>query len=281
MQGSAIGNGTREPQGRRDRMQTTGTAHSMPDQPETRAKPTVCGAPLRKKPGVFCQRYPLAGRTRCRIHGGLSKSGSEVASFKTGRYSKALPLRLAARYEQARSDPDLHSIRDEIALAETRLQDLLTRADTSDLGHAWLQLDAASAAFERAMGSGDTAAMRKELDAMRASIQRGASDYLLWQEVRTLWRDLADLRLKDHKRLVDLQAMLSIEEANVLLGGFILFVRRLLMERLDESTRKPIFTDIQAYLTQLDTATGNTLVRARAATAATRDALAAGEPDAG
>lgn len=31
-----------------------------------------CGAQLRRRPGKYCKRYPMAGKKRCPIHGGKS-----------------------------------------------------------------------------------------------------------------------------------------------------------------------------------------------------------------
>jgi hypothetical protein len=45
-----------------------------------------CGAKTRK--GTPCQRPPLAGRTRCRLHGGASPVGMAHYRYKHGRRSK-------------------------------------------------------------------------------------------------------------------------------------------------------------------------------------------------
>jgi hypothetical protein len=55
-----------------------------------------CGARTRR--GTACQKPPLAGKTRCRLHGGLStgprtaegKARIATAHWKHGRRSKAL-----------------------------------------------------------------------------------------------------------------------------------------------------------------------------------------------
>jgi hypothetical protein len=45
-----------------------------------------CGA--RTKAGNPCQKPPLVGRKRCRLHGGLSLSGSDHPNFQHGHCSK-------------------------------------------------------------------------------------------------------------------------------------------------------------------------------------------------
>ena len=55
---------------------------------------------------------------RCRLHGGKSPAGLASPHYKDGRYSKALPARLAARYATAEADPRLLELRDEVALTD-------------------------------------------------------------------------------------------------------------------------------------------------------------------
>ena len=57
--------------------------------------PQSCGARTRR--GTACQKSPVAGRTRCRLHGGLStgpktpegKARIAAAHWKNGRRSRA------------------------------------------------------------------------------------------------------------------------------------------------------------------------------------------------
>ena len=52
-----------------------------------------------------------------------------AGSFKTGFYSKYLPKRLLKLYASAMNDPELLNLRDEIALIDVRLMDLVSQAD--------------------------------------------------------------------------------------------------------------------------------------------------------
>ena len=50
--------------------------------------PVVCGAKTRK--GTPCQRVPLRGRKRCRLHGGLSPGaprGTSNGNYKNGYWT--------------------------------------------------------------------------------------------------------------------------------------------------------------------------------------------------
>lgn len=78
-----------------------------------------------KRSGIQCKRLAAVGRTTCAMHGGKTPLGPASPSFKTGRYSKLLPTRLAATYEAGRQDPELLALADEIALTDARLTETL------------------------------------------------------------------------------------------------------------------------------------------------------------
>ncbi len=46
----------------------------------------ICGAKTRN--GSPCQKPPLLGKTRCRLHGGLSLSGADHPNYQHGRCTK-------------------------------------------------------------------------------------------------------------------------------------------------------------------------------------------------
>lgn len=87
---------------------------------------TKCGAKTRA--GTTCEIAPVAGRTRCRLHGGATPRGPAIGpAFKHGRYSLDRPTRLAAQYEELQADPDLTSVREEMALIHTRITEVLSQ----------------------------------------------------------------------------------------------------------------------------------------------------------
>ena len=79
--------------------------------------------------------------TRSEIAGELIKIAAqrqvrEAPRFETGRYSKYLPTRLAGRYEEARADPELLALRDDIALLDTRVAQTVAALDTGESADA-------------------------------------------------------------------------------------------------------------------------------------------------
>src|SRR4051794_14907848 len=96
-----------------------------PRHPETHQP--ICAA-YSKRENKFgdhvCLGPVVEGRKRCRMHFGNVPRGMASPHTKTGRYSKDLPTRLLARYEEAMNDPDLLNLSSEIALLGARLSEL-------------------------------------------------------------------------------------------------------------------------------------------------------------
>jgi hypothetical protein len=100
--------------------------------------------------------------------------------MKTGRFSKFLPSRMAADFDRAIHDPQLVTLRKEIATLDARMIDLFKRVDTGEAGMIWRDAQAAVAAFDVAQTKGDVEKMREEIDRLKGLVGRGASDYPAW-----------------------------------------------------------------------------------------------------
>jgi len=60
----------------------------------------ICGA--RTRAGGKCQKQALAGKTRCRNHGGASLAGQNHPNYRHGRRSQAVIARHKAARERLR-----------------------------------------------------------------------------------------------------------------------------------------------------------------------------------
>jgi hypothetical protein len=195
----------------------------------------------------------MRGMEVCRLHGGKSLRGIAHWHYKTGKYAKDLPNQLAGAYEEALSHPEIHTITHEIALGETRLRTLLKRTETSDLGHAWLALSQAWEQFMTARTEGDTLGMKAALTSADTAIARGKTDYLLWQNIMETVKIVADLRLKEHKRLIDLDLVITADRATLLFGLLQNAVRTAVLNYVDPPVARAIFTAIQEDVRGIDT----------------------------
>src|SRR5690348_3207376 len=74
-----------------------------------------CGAKIRRSdPPRYCRNPPTPGRTRCLFHGGAPFSGRPPFS-PSHEYVGAAATRVRAHYEQILKEPELLSLRREIA----------------------------------------------------------------------------------------------------------------------------------------------------------------------
>ena len=105
----------------------------------------------RKKYGkvLYCIAFPVRGRTRCRSHGGATPQGVASPHYRGKGYSQAVPKYLKDIYEARFNDPDLLSLHKEIALCDTRIEDLLTQI-SGRMGDCIDQVTACFLAFQMA-----------------------------------------------------------------------------------------------------------------------------------
>jgi hypothetical protein len=161
----------------------------------------------------------MHGTGVCYVHGGMSRKGIAHPNFKTGRYSKYLPRRLARRYREAASDTELLSVGAETALLQTRIGDLLSRLNTRGGGTSWERLREAWASVDAAMRAGEVGRVEVALADLGRLIEQGASDEETWREVADLIDRKARVAAKEWKRLVDLRQVITLEEGMALITG--------------------------------------------------------------
>lgn len=190
---------------------------------------TTCGA--RTRGGGSCQQPPAPGRTRCRFHGGATPRGLALPQTKSGRYSKDLPTRLAADYQAAREDPELISLRDQIALVRARQADILRRVDTGEASAMWEKLATAAQAFHDAAARGDPSGSLVAAQEMARLATKGRGEWRTWRdlfEAIELDRRLTD---SERRRLEAIQEMLSADRLMLIVGALVDSVRRHVSDR--------------------------------------------------
>ena len=163
-----------------------------------------CGA--KRRNGDICTQVVCRGRNRCRFHGGLTLVGPASGSYVSGRYSRYLPTRMAAKYREAEHDPDLLSLREEVKALDARIGDVLTRVDTGESGAVWARLQEAYQEFRVARAAGNTPAnvqkMQLALARMEEQIGAGVRDWQAWEHVVKLW--------EERRKLVDTEVKISL-----------------------------------------------------------------------
>jgi hypothetical protein len=168
--------------------------------------------------------------------------GPAHPNFTTGKYSKLLPSRLLAKYRQAEKDPDLTSLRSELALVDARLADLLSRVDTGESGALWQAVLKAHREFRRYKTTGDLAGMREALTELESRIDAGVLDYQAWAEIQELIETRRKLAESESRRLATLQQTITAEQAMLLMGVIVEMITRHISDRQVLSN---IATDLQ------------------------------------
>ena len=204
-----------------------------------------------KRDGSLCRQAAVRHRTKCRLHGGKTLVGAASGQYRHGRYSKVLPVRLAAKYHEALHNPQLLSVRDDIAACESRLADLFSRVDSGESGATWEALGTAHRAFEGAMAGGDTAAMGTALATMRSLIQAGRADYEAWADIHQTWETRCKLTMTETKTLVAMQHMISAQQLDVYLGVLTDALQNAITKHADAITARAILGDVTTELRTL------------------------------
>jgi hypothetical protein len=200
---------------------------------------------LSKQNRERCKRHVTPGMEVRRIHGGKTPRGPSAGSFKHGRYSKFIPSRLAAQYRAAQKDPELLSLRQEIGLVDTRINDLLMRVDTGESGAMWATLKKEWDDFLLVRASGDIPKMHSAIGRLDAIMDRAIRDHLAWQEIAESIEQRRKLVMSESQRLVALQQVLTVEQALALAGVLVGIVTRHLE---DQAVLARIVADVQVLV---------------------------------
>jgi hypothetical protein len=181
-----------------------------------------------------CRHYASRGHTVCHMHGAKTPRGYGLPQCKTGKYSKVLPVRLAQRYEAAKESQQLLSLRDDIAVCESRLGDLFQRVDRGESGALWQDLRAAMDAFALAQGRHDMASMDHHFATLRALVTQGSDDAAAWGEIYRCWEARVKLTRQEAQTLMTMQAMVSVEQLMTMMGTITDTIRRAVLAEADE-----------------------------------------------
>lgn len=199
----------------------------------------ICGAKTRS--GTPCQKSPMTNG-RCRLHGGLSLAGAASPTFRTGRYSKYLPTRLAARFQEAQADPELLGLRDEIALIDARLAELVQRLNAGESSLLWSKLKETHDELVQATQARDAVKIAGLMQTIASIIESGSRDGDMWAEIFTVVNQRARIVESERKRLVENQQMISSERAMILMAAVVDTIRK---HVTDPATLTAIAVDIR------------------------------------
>lgn len=213
-------------------------------------QPWMCGFGERgaksKRTGRPCRAAALSNG-RCKNHGGLSLRGENHPAYRTGAYARqrALPERLAERFQDAVADPDLLSARSDVALLELRIVEIVGRLQSGESGQLWKRLADQWAELQFASQTKDTEGFQSALDGLGRIIRAGAHEEQVWAELADAIENKARTAERESRRLVQLRQVLTIESAMALVTGLTDAVR---MEVGDPAIRQRIGERLEKLL---------------------------------
>lgn len=202
-----------------------------------------------KSTGNQCTRDAMNGTTVCYVHGGpgaLKSQGMGAKQTKHGRYSKHLPTRIQANYEDAKRDTELLSLRNEAALMDARIADLLDRVESGESGALWQSVKGAFDDLKQANGDGNKEAATIAARRLDQYINRGVADYAAWNEVAKAVENKRRLSESENKRLVQAQQTITVERVMLLITAIASSVNK---HVADNDARLAIGGDIGRLIT--------------------------------
>jgi len=185
---------------------------------------------------------------RCRIHGGKIPRGSVLPQFKTGRYSKDIPTRILARFQESQADPELLSLRRDISLLDGRIGDILAASSNSEAGELWKRLKETLREYDHPKGRNaeeKQESQRESFGTIRWLINEGYQDWMSWKDIRFALQERKSLVDSEWAKLKDLQQMIPAERALLLIGAITGSIRRHIQ---DQSTRDTILGEFRGLL---------------------------------
>lgn len=196
----------------------TGNLPSPADHPMQPGSPHAarkrCGAANRD--GSPCKNWAMSNG-RCRMHGGKSLAGPASPTFKTGRYSRHMPARLADRLAQALDDPDYLNLHEEIALLEVQIGEALERLHNGAGGSIRDVLKAWDA-LKRVSTRGDRKAWQERFTDLGVAIDALTAEDAARETLIDLINQKRLVSETERKRQVQMRQLVTVEQAMTLVA---------------------------------------------------------------
>lgn len=177
-----------------------------------------------KTTGKRCKKNACIGYDACELHGGKTPRGWANPNTKHGGYSGHIPTRLGAEFEASLNDPQLHDLKAEMALVNTRIKELLGKLDLERDGSAWEDVKDARDTIRIAMKSGDPTQMIFAFNYLDDVINRAYDDTNTWENITRLIEQQRKLAESYRKIVADAETTLSQENIAGIAGAIVRIV---------------------------------------------------------
>lgn len=184
----------------------------------------ICGA--KKRDGTPCQKPPMNGATRCRLHGGATPKGMASPHFIHGERSDHLNPSLLNIYKQMVNNPDLLSVRADVALIDAMIAAKLPLLESGESAQHWEQVAKFIRQARIAYKTENYGTLEDALNELEAISDKRRLFYATEQEVGSqleLRRKLVDT---ENKILYNKERALNAEQVMLLVSALLDSVKR-------------------------------------------------------
>lgn len=179
-----------------------------------------------KSDGNRCKTPVRKSWTVCKYHGAGTVASPAGRPPVTGVYSKHLPTRYLQDYEDSLNDPNLLSMRREMALLDVRLGELLKRLETSDAPQAWNKISVATAMMDKAIHDNKFDELPTILRMLRDAVMAHREDSESWREIVALIDNRRKVADVERRRVEAAKKYLTLQEANTMMAYFVASVMK-------------------------------------------------------
>ena len=173
-----------------------------------------------------CEEDKLMANGKCYRHGGPTPTGPALPQFKHGRYSKALPAGLVARFEASMADPQLLELRSELSLVDARIEELLGRVQAEETVGRWSDATTVYQRMRVAYQSRRPSDAATALTELGDILERGNTDVELWKQLGESLDRRARFVVAESHRMEKLHQMISVERVWALILALTQAVRK-------------------------------------------------------
>jgi hypothetical protein len=132
---------------------------------------------------------------------------------------------MAALYEKGVHDRELLNMREDVALVDARVADLLSRVDTGEAGKIWTLALTAYQEMQIAIRNNDTVKGAEANTELGALLRKGQNDYRAWDEVGRALEQKRKLIESEQKRQAQEKFLVPITELGLVVQALAAAVR--------------------------------------------------------
>lgn len=207
----------------------------------------ACGAKTRS--GSKCAQRAMTNG-KCYLHGGKSLAGLASPRLKTGKWSKYVPVQLLESYEEYRTDPDLLSLNDDVALLRSITSTHLKAMEQGNTSPAWIEAKKAFDEMDAASLSGELDKFVTAKARLASIIEPGYRAAIAEGQVIRNIDQLSKVVDKERRLLIDKQMMISVAEVNLYMRVILSALIKSVNEFCDKPTGNRILSSVQDAYSQ-------------------------------